>query len=178
MLKNYVLREDTSTKTMKMAILKIYLSIIFGLWFKFLTVYICLVLEKKAQNVFILRNEDNSFPTLSSSEDESPCFINPTRKWNRSNKRLLTFPKFQSVENQTKKKKGSYDYCEFVKSFEPKNIEKLKIKFEIEEFIRLILENLFIEAIMLKTSGRFRETFLVLNQTLTLSKNFENISVC
>lgn len=150
------------TKNERITALKEYALMNLRISYRFLIVYLRLVVKKHHPSA--LSPEFNDFPSIS-SEDEP--------KFTRSNRRVLTFPKFEPDEKENK----VLDYLDFLKRFDPNEIKSLNLRFEIEELIRILIGTMLWEAVLLKNQGRIRECFLVVSSTQLLCSFFENSTV-
>jgi len=162
------------SKKNRIIILKQYLLILLRIWFRYMTVYIRFVEEKNTHDT--INPEFNTFPSVSSGEEENKQKTTLLeRKLCRSTRRLLTFPKFEADRKENTP--IFLSYLEFLKNFDVKAIKKLNLKFEIEEFIILLLKTLIGDSVLLKKEGKFRESFVVLNCAFNNGKFFESTSV-
>lgn len=160
--------EKKQNKTQKIRIFKQYINIILRYWFKFFTLYMSLFSEKKT--IDELRYERKKFPSLSSSEDEIN-FTSNNPKWLHLNRKLSTFPKF-SIDCNKYNEFFFIEYFDFLKRFDANSIKPLNLEYETNEFVCMILENLFLEAVILKSSKQFHETYILLSYAFSLIKNF------
>ncbi len=174
-IKNYVFSSENPAeicrKMKKIENIRSYLLIIMSVLHKYLLIYSRVLQEKQSQNKI-----DKSFSSLSSSEEENHGKFN--RKMTCSCKLSMIYNHLQGVSPYFEKKRVfQKDYRDFMKNFDLKTSKKLNIKFEIEEFVRFMLETLILEAVLLRNSENYRESFLVLNQGVAFTRIFESSSV-
>lgn len=169
----------------KFKILFEYQRVIFSDWYKFLSTFIQICFKEEKHINFILNQEFNNFPNLSSEEENhnskslklkrtltqqdnsSPYKIRSKSLWENTKLRI-----------QFKKMNVLPDYLEVVNKIEKNDLVKsINIEFEISQFIIKFLDYLIFQAKLFSKIEIYNESYYLLWYANKICINFEMSNV-